>query len=195
MYTKEAKLNETNVLGHPKQRWQCWCKFFPSSGKMCAKFYAVLLQKWVILRFCVFFWVILKGFYLVNFLILLSKEDFFLLLHKSCFYRCVAVLFCSYLLSNTFYAVLSQIYFCGKLCTFLGKIVFAQTLLGWKNSFFFHVWSLREASTWGLAKNLCSSLLSKFEIWQFWLLGWANIKWLSQYKQYIQHSQYCQYIQ
>ena len=34
------------------QRWknvpacqQCWCKFFPSSGKMCAKFYAVLLQK------------------------------------------------------------------------------------------------------------------------------------------------------
>ena len=34
------------------QRWknipacqQCWCKLFPTSCKMCAKFYAVLLQK------------------------------------------------------------------------------------------------------------------------------------------------------
>ena len=42
------------------QRWknvaacqQCWCKFFPCSGKIYAKFYAVLLQKWVFL-----FWII-----------------------------------------------------------------------------------------------------------------------------------------
>ena len=26
---------------------QCWCKFVPSSGRMCAKFYVVLVQKWV----------------------------------------------------------------------------------------------------------------------------------------------------
>ena len=64
-----------------------------------------------------------------------SKRGFFLLLHNCCFYRCVAVLICSYLkntwhLKNTFYAVLSRIHFCRKLRTFSGKIVFAQTLLG-----------------------------------------------------------------
>ena len=41
------------------QRWknvqackQRLCKFFPSLGKICAKFYAVLSRKWVMLRFC-----------------------------------------------------------------------------------------------------------------------------------------------
>ena len=30
------------------------CKFFPSLGKICAKSYAVLLRKWVMLQFCTF---------------------------------------------------------------------------------------------------------------------------------------------
>ena len=76
------------------------------------------------------FWVIPKGFYLVKLNIAVKRGLFLLLLHNCCFYRCMAVLFCSYLLSNTFYAVLLQIYFCRKLLTFSGKILFAQTLLG-----------------------------------------------------------------
>ena len=119
------------------QRWknvpvcqQCVCKFFSSSGKMCAKFYAVLLQKWVMSRFCAFL-DNTYGFLFGKFLNIAVKRGFFiLLLHSCCFYRCVTVLFCSYLLSNTFYAVLSHILFCRKLWIFSGKIVFAQTLLG-----------------------------------------------------------------
>ena len=33
---------------------QCLCKMFPSSGKIWAKFYAALSQKWVMSRFCAF---------------------------------------------------------------------------------------------------------------------------------------------
>ena len=79
------------------------------------------------------FWGNIKGFYLVHFFILLSKEDFFLLLHNCCFYRCGgAVLFC------LFYAVLLRIHFCRKLCTFSSKIVLLKPCWG-KKIVFFHV--------------------------------------------------------
>ena len=75
-------------ISPPDQRWknvpacqQCWCKFFPSSGKMCAKFYAVFFFcKSELCRNFAIFWVILKGFYLVNCSILLSKEDFIIII-------------------------------------------------------------------------------------------------------------------
>ena len=57
------------------------------------------------------------------------------MIHTSCLYRCLAVPFYSYLLSNTFYSVLSQIKFCRNLRTFQGKLVFAEPLLGSKKFF------------------------------------------------------------
>ena len=40
-----------------KQSCKQWlCNLFPSSGKIFAKFYAVLLRKWVMLQFCAFWW-------------------------------------------------------------------------------------------------------------------------------------------
>ena len=52
--TKEARIL---VSQRCKNVWtckQCSCKMFASSGKIGAKFYAVLLQKWVMSRFCAF---------------------------------------------------------------------------------------------------------------------------------------------
>ena len=67
-----------------------------------------------------------------GFFTLAFKRAFFVCykLHNCCLYRYVAVLFCSSLFSNIFYAVLSQNHFCRNLrTTFLAKIVFVQTLL------------------------------------------------------------------
>ena len=76
------------------------------------------------------FWSNTYGIYLVNFELLIKKRTNYLIqFHTCCFYRCMAVLFCSYLMSNTSYAVLLQIHFCRNLQTFSGKIVFAETML------------------------------------------------------------------
>ena len=48
----------------------------------------------------------------------------------------MAVIFCTYLLSNTFYAVLSKNHFCRKLHTFSGKIVLLKPCWGKKNCLF-----------------------------------------------------------
>ena len=60
------------------QRWkniqaceQCLCKFFSSSGKICAKLYGILLEKWGMLQlraFIVIFWQICD--YLWRFMVL-----------------------------------------------------------------------------------------------------------------------------
>ena len=49
---KKKKKNHMNIGNiHPEMEknipacQQYWCKFFPSSGKMCAKFYTDLWQK------------------------------------------------------------------------------------------------------------------------------------------------------
>ena len=42
---------------------QCWLRFFPSLGKISAKFYAVLSRKWEMLQFHTF-WVTLMAEYL-----------------------------------------------------------------------------------------------------------------------------------
>ena len=47
-------LHCSTTLRDAKTLKHCLCKFFPSSGKFCAKFYAVLLRKWVISRFFAF---------------------------------------------------------------------------------------------------------------------------------------------
>ena len=56
--------------------------------------------------------VILMAFKWVNFYFYFKNRNKSHYLHMFCLYKCVAVLFCSYLLSNTFYAVLLQSHFC-----------------------------------------------------------------------------------
>ena len=84
----------------------------------------------------VLFGVVLVAFIMVNFYFYFKKRNQSNYLHNSYFYRCVVVLFCSVWLSNTFYAVLLQIYFCQNLRTFLDKIILDNTLLVSKNSLF-----------------------------------------------------------
>ena len=48
-----------------KNVWMCeqfLCRMFSSLGKILAKFYAALSQKWVMLRFCAFWWHFLAHF-------------------------------------------------------------------------------------------------------------------------------------
>ena len=63
------------------QRWkkvrackQCSYKFIHRLGNICDKFYAVLLLKWVMLRYRAF-WGDNYGFYLVNLILWLEKEE------------------------------------------------------------------------------------------------------------------------
>ena len=56
-----------------KKEIQYTFKFFHSLGKICEKLYAVLLQKWVMLRFRVF-WGDTYGFYLIFKKLLLKKK-------------------------------------------------------------------------------------------------------------------------
>ena len=65
-------------LAHRRQRWkniqaceQCLCNFFSSSGKICAKLYGILLEKWGMSQlraFIVIFWQICD--YLWRFMVL-----------------------------------------------------------------------------------------------------------------------------
>ena len=74
---------------------QCLCKFFQSLDKICDKFYAVLSQRWVMLRFHVFLGGVF-GFKFSKFVTFPEKRrKQNNLWHNCCLYSCVAVLLCS----------------------------------------------------------------------------------------------------
>ena len=115
-----------------RHRW----KMYKRASDACVNFFLACI-KYVssLMLFCrkselccdfVFLGIILMAFNLVSFYFKRNKLN---LPHNFCLYIFVAVLFCSYLLSNTFYGVLLHIHFCQNLHTFLVKIVLDQILL------------------------------------------------------------------
>ena len=107
-----------SVLDSSEQRWkniqaceQCLCKCFSSLGKICAKLYGLLSQKWNMSHFHAF--IIIFWHFVTIFGAIWSFLAFV--------FHFMALLAC--------YTVLSQIHFCHNLHTFLGKIVLAKNLL------------------------------------------------------------------
>ena len=110
------------IWTHIVQRWkniqaceQCLCKFFSSSGKICAKLYGILLEKWGMSQlrvFIVIFWQICD--YLWRFMVLFGT------------FMALYALFGTFGLLHCFVenSLLSQFtHF------FLGQIVLSQTFL------------------------------------------------------------------
>ena len=95
-------------------------KIFPSSCKICAKFYAVLLQKWVMSHFALFE-LILMAFNLVFFFT-------FALLLLCGLYRCVGVFFLLKLVDKYILRCFVANSLMSQFTHFLGKIDLANTL-------------------------------------------------------------------